>query len=316
MQWKKLGKIFDPSEHKLFNGCKEFAQSPQVLILEDLVRIYFSTRYLDTTGKHLSHISFVDFTYDLQNIMHVADHEVIALGKKGCFDEHGIFPLNVIRHQDKVYGYIGGWNRRVSVPVDGAIGFAVSYDEGKTFARSGDGPILAPTYNEPFLVADPFVQIYNNKFYMWYIFGSGWITGKNSHQPEKVYKIAQATSDDGMSWKRNGIFIIPGSFEEECQALPTVIKIDDMYHMYFCYRHTFDFRQNAERGYRLGYAFSKDLIDWTRDDSASGITISENGWDSEMMCYPHIFKVGGKVFLLYNGNQFGKYGFGVAELQN
>ena len=34
-------------------------------------------------------------------------------------------------------------------------------------------------------------------------------------------------------------------------------------------------------------------------------------WDSEMMCYPHIFTANEKVFLLYNGNEFGKFGFGV-----
>jgi hypothetical protein len=65
----------------------------------------------------------------------------------------------------------------------------------------------------------------------------------------------------------------------------------------------------------LGYAFSDDLITWVRDDENSGIDLSETGWDSEMMCYPHIFECDGKQFLLYNGNEFGKYGFGIAELQ-
>ena len=84
--------------------------------------------------------------------------------------------------------------------------------------------------------------------------------------------------------------------------------------MYFCFRQATDFLGNAKRGYRLAYAWSDDLINWTRDDENAGISFSDNGWDSEMMCYPHIFQCDGKVYLLYNGNEFGKHGFGIAEL--
>ena len=76
------------------------------------------------------------------------------------------------------------------------------------------------------------------------------------------------------------------------------------------------FEADKEKGYRLGYAYSKDLINWTRDDDNSGISISKEGWDSDMMCYPHIFKVDDKVYLLYNGNEFGKNGFGLAVLED
>ena len=60
MKWKKLGKIFDPLNHKLANHCVEFAQSPQALVFDDFVRIYFSTREKDPSGKFLSHIAFVE----------------------------------------------------------------------------------------------------------------------------------------------------------------------------------------------------------------------------------------------------------------
>ena len=78
---------------------------------------------------------------------------------------------------------------------------------------------------------------------------------------------------------------------------------------------TIYFRKNKARGYRLGYAWSDDLVKWTRDDANAGIGFSAAGWDSEMMCYPHIFECDKKVYLLYNGNEFGKYGFGIAELE-
>jgi hypothetical protein len=84
--------------------------------------------------------------------------------------------------------------------------------------------------------------------------------------------------------------------------------------MYFCYREAIDFRKNKKNGYRIGYAFSNNLVDWKRDDKNVGIDVSKNDWDSDMLCYPHVFRSDDKVYLLYNGNEFGRYGFGLAIL--
>lgn len=318
MKWIKKGLIFDPTKHKLANDCAEFAQSPQTLVFDDFVRIYFSTRQKDiNTGKFLSHISFVDFDKRFQNILSIADKTVIELGELGTFDEHGIFPINILKHQQKIYAYTCGWSRRVSVSVETSTGLAFSEDDGLTFQKAGPGPVLTSSLHEPVLVGDSFVKVYDGRFHMWYIYGSKWIKASETEPPARVYKIAHAISDDGISWKKEeGRPIIADSLNEnECQALPTVIKIDNRYHMYFCYREATDFRKNPKRGYRLGYAWSDDLANWNRDDENAGIGFSASGWDSEMMCYPHIFECDGKVYLLYNGNEFGRNGFGIAELE-
>ncbi len=174
-RWRKLGKIFDPADFKLPNRCRQFAQSPQALVFDDFVRIYFSTREVeDGTGMYLSHVAYVDFDTTLSKIVGMSEKPVIALGKRGCFDEHGIFPMNVLRHHGTIYGYTCGWNRRVSVAVDTSIGLALSHDDGRSFERLGDGPVLTASLREPFLVADPFVRHYDGNFHMWYIFGTAW----------------------------------------------------------------------------------------------------------------------------------------------
>jgi hypothetical protein len=317
MRWEKVGKIFDPTEFALPKNCLEFAQSPQVLLLNDFIRVYFSTRERDKTGKYLSHIAFVDFNKKF-SVINVAKEPVIELGKLGCYDEHGIFPLNVLKTKDKLFGYIGGWNRRVSVSVDGSIGLAVSEDNGLTFKRMGDGPVLTSSINEPFLVGDPFVQIYDGEFHMWYIFGTAWRKFSAEAPPDRIYKIGHAISHDGIEWekKEEGRQIISDSLgADESQALPTVIKIGKRYHMFFCYRQSSDFRKNKNRGYRIGYAFSNDLHDWGRDDANVGIDVSEDGWDSEMQCYPHVFEMDNEIYMMYNGNEFGRFGFGLAKLE-
>ena len=141
MKWKKLGKIFDPTQHQLANGCVEYAQSPQTLVFDDFVRIYFSTRAIDQKGKFLSHIAFVDIEKTFNKILNVSTETVIELGSLGCFDEHGIFPMNVLKDNDMVLAYTCGWNRKVSVSVETSIGFAVSTNNGLTFEKVGNGPV-------------------------------------------------------------------------------------------------------------------------------------------------------------------------------
>lgn len=318
MKWRKLGKIFDPTQYQLPNNCVEFAQSPQVLVFDDFVRIYFSTREKDSSnGKFKSHIAFVDFDLSFQKILHVSTNPVIALGDPGCFDEHGIFPINVLRDEDRILAYTCGWSRRVSVSVETSTGLAISYDNGLTFQKTGSGPVFSNSLHEPFLVGDSFVQKYNNTFHMWYIYGQRWINNPSNDVSERVYKIAHAFSEDGIEWQRDGKAIISDKInKDECQALPSVLFHYGKYHMYFCFRDVFGFRTDRTKAYRLGYAYSSDLINWTRADELSGIDITEGDWDGDMMCYPHIFECQGNIYLLYNGNEFGRYGFGLAMLEN
>lgn len=317
MRWNRLGKVFDPTQHKLPNGCEQFAQSPQALVFDDFVRIYFSTRAVDGNGKFLSHVAFVDFRKNLRDIIQVANHTVIPLGGLGCFDEHGIFPLNVVRVGNAIYGYTCGWNRRVSVSVDTAIGLAISHDDGLTFQRVGDGPVLAQSLHEPCLVGDGFVQVVGGSFHMWYIFGTGWKRQSVDAAPDRTYKIGHATSSDGIRWqKEEARQIIPDRLgADESQALPTVITVGSRHHMFFCYRQTFDFRANRDRGYRIGHAWSDDLLNWTRNDEKPQLEIPDGEWDSDMQCYPNVFECNGHVYMLYNGNQFGRHGFGLAVLE-
>lgn len=316
MRWEKLGLIFDPLQHVLPDGCREFAQSPQALVLPDRVRIYFSTRATDSSGKFLSHIAYVEMARDLCTVLEVSRHTVLPLGALGTFDEHGIFPMNVLAVSGEVWGYTTGWNRRVSVSVDTAIGRVVSRDGGRTFQRDADGPVLGPSLHEPYLVGDGFVRRIDGVFHMWYIFGTGWKCFEAGCPPERTYKIGHATSRDGVIWvKEEARRIIPDRLgPDESQALPTVVTIGTRHHMFFCYRHSFDFRLNPERGYRIGHAWSDDLREWTRDDDSPNLPIETNSWDSQMQCYPHAFELDGDVFLLYNGNHFGRRGFGAARL--
>ncbi|HND88869.1 MAG TPA: hypothetical protein PK971_11105, partial [Saprospiraceae bacterium] len=153
---------------------------------------------------------------------------------------------------------------------------------------------------------------FNGMWYLFYIAGKKWIL--DNGRPEPVYRIRMAISTDGYTWEKAERDLIETRMEaDEAQASPDVFYRDGRYHMFFCYRYSTGYR-SRERGYRIGYAYSDDLLHWTRDDAQAGITVSDEGWDSEMVSYPHVFELDGHTYMLYLGNGVGRYGFGLAQL--
>ena len=314
MKWKKLGRIFNPQDHQT-EWMKAFAQCTSTLVLEDRVRIYFSCRPdKDEDGQAKSYTAFIEVDKNnLFNIINIAKEPVLPLGELGTFDEFAVYPTSVIKEGPEVRLYYAGWTRMKSVPFNTAIGVASSFD-GVKFNRLGPGPILSAGVNEPFVLSGPKVRKYNGVWYMFYLAGTKWIM--NEGKPEIVYKIRMAMSGNGINWTRIDENIISDILEEnECQAGPDVFYKDGLYHMYFVYREGLDFRNIPGRGYKIGYATSTDLINWERKDEEAGIVYSESGWDSTMHHYPHVFEVNGQHYMTFNGNDFGKYGFGLAILE-
>jgi hypothetical protein len=314
-KWQKLGRVFNPREVKGLGWLHEFAQAPCALLYDLTVRVYFSCRPPpDQTGQYKSYTAFVDLKRtDLFSIERIAARPILMLGGLGEFDEFGIYPTSVIRDRDEVLAYYGGWTRCESVPFNVAIGAARSGDGGETFSKLGRGPVLSYSRDEPFVLSGPKIRRFNDRWYLFYIAGRKWKLVDN--RPEPVYRIRMAWSSDGIVWTKAGKDLIECRLEEdEAQASPDVFFCNGRYHMFFCYRRSANFR-GRENGYRIGYAVSEDLLHWSRDDSKAGIDVSEDGWDSEMLSYPHVFDVDGETYMFYLGNQVGREGFGLARLE-
>ena len=312
--WRKRGLLFDPAAVDPAPWRHAFAQAPSTLVVDRVVRVYFSSRpQPDASGNYVSYTGFVDLNRaDLFDIVGVSRQPILDLGGRGAFDEFGVYPTSVVRWGDEVRAYYGGWTRCRSVPFDVAIGYAISRDGGTTFERQGVGPVLGAGLDEPFVISGPKIRRFGDRWYLFYIAGTKWIPTDGRAEP--VYRIRMATSADGVRWERHGRELLPTRLEpDECQASPDVILANGKYHMFFCYRYSLGYR-GRDRGYRIGYATSTDLLAWNRDDGRAGIGVSETGWDAEMISYPHVFELDGKTFMFYLGNHVGRHGFGLAEL--
>jgi len=312
-RWHKLGRVFGPQDVDAPPWMQSFAQAPCAHVLDDVVRVYFSCRPPpDANGQYVSRSAFVELDRaDLFRVRRVAAEPILPLGGTGTFDEFGVYPVSVIRDGEGWRAYYAGWTRCESVPFNTAIGVATSRD-GERFERLGPGPLLGYTPDEPFVISGPKVRRFGGRWYLFYIAGRVW--KRVDGRPEPVYRIRMATSDDGLSWRReNRDLIAPRIEADEAQASPDVFESGGRWHMFYSYRGSERFR-GRENGYRIGYAWSEDLLHWTRDDTRAGIDVSDAGWDSEMISYPHVFEVDGTTYMAYLGNQVGREGFGLARL--
>ena len=316
-RWKKLGKVFTPQEVDGRTWLKEFAQAPATLVFDDFVRVYFSCRPpADENGQYVSYSAYVDLDRaDLFKVRRVANSRSLALGGLGEFDEFGTYPVSVISRRRRSARLL----RRLDTLRIGAV--QRGHRHGDQPRRRRDLHEAGATArccryspDEPFVLSGPKIRRFNGQWYLWYIAGRKWKMVEGRAEP--VYKIRMATSDDGIHWNKLNRDLIESRIEEdEAQASPDVFYANGKYHMFFCYRYSSHYR-GKENGYRIGYAISAPT--WStgqRDDAKAGIDVSEEGWDAEMISYPHVFELDGKTYLAYLGNQVGRYGFGLAVLE-
>lgn len=299
-QWRKIGQIYCPSGEK--DWLQSHAAVPIAEHVEgDIFKIYFSSR--NKYNQSFTGYVVVDITHP-QNILKVSSTPVLTPGGLGEFDDSGAMATWLAHHNGMRYLYYIGWNLGVTVPFRNSIGLAVSKGGGE-FVRCARGPILDRTMLEPHFTASCCVIPGEDKWRMWYLSCTDWkIRGG---KPEHHYHIKYAESSDGVSWMREGVVSIDYLDDAEYAiSRPSVIRDEECWKMWFSHRGS---------SYRIGYAESNDGIQWKRLDEHCGIDVSETGWDSEMIEYPYVFDHVGIRYMLYNGNDYGKTGFGLAVLE-
>jgi hypothetical protein len=297
MTWRKLGLVFRP------NGQTPWMRSHAAVPIAEsfgdgLFRIYFSAR----DDQHRSHTGFVviDIARPLE-ILDVSTTPVLGPGNLGEFDDSGAMATWLVEKGASRFLYYIGWNLGITVPFRNSIGLAVSY-HGQPFARYARGPIVDRSIIEPHFCASCCVIPEGNRWRMWYLSCTGW--QMRNGKPEHRYHIKYAESDDGIHWKRDGLVAIDYASEDEYAiSRPSVLRDDSVWRMWYSYRGT---------AYRIGYAESDDGKQWRRLDAQAGIDVSKTGWDSEMIEYPFVFDHDGQRYMLYNGNNYGESGFGIA----
>jgi len=298
VQWRKLGCIWETNP--TYSWMQSHSANPVAEVLEDGdIRVYFSCR----DEYNISSIAAIEFNLsNPQQTVLVSEEPVLGPGPIGAFDDNGTSMGCLVHAHGKRYLYYLGWNLGVTVPWRNSIGLAISNGPDLPFEKISLAPVLDRSDTDPFSISYPWVlwDEQSNRWQMWYGSNLKW----GPEQRDMAHTLKYAESDDGIHWKPSGDLITPLNEPlEYAQSKPCVLKDSDGYRLWFSYR--------GER-YRIGYAESSDSRLWERLDAYSGIDVSPEDWDSAMVCYPNVFKWDGKLYMLYNGNAYGKTGIGLA----
>jgi len=302
--WKKMGHIYSSQLFKTGYSLCPFVDE----IDEKTWRIHIHSR----TPDIVTYPTYIDVEAgNPKNILKVyEDKPLLETGKLGTFDYFGVAICSVVKVNDKKYGYTVGWNKKADVPYALNIGLVVSDDNGNTYHRIFDGPIIDRNPYDPIFVSAPCVIKDNDIYRIYYISCTKW--NETETKPEPIYVIKTAESKDGIHFKTSPHICINYEYDGEAMGRPWVIKDKDIYKMWFSTRGSIDYRKKEGQHYTITYAESKDGINWIRKPEKFNLTTSIEGWDSEMIEYCSVIKHENKYFMFYNGNGFGKTGFGYA----
>lgn len=304
MELVKKGRIYCPhGEHEW--EVNSFMTPHAMLLKNGVIRIYGGVR--DKEG--ISRIKYIDVAEDNpRNILKIANTPLLNIGKPGCFDDNGVILGDILRIGKKMYMYYVGFQHVQKVKFFAFTGLAISEDNGEHFERYSETPILDRTNNGRFGRCIHTVLYNGNIFRCYYAVINDWKTINGIPYP--IYNIWYTESYDGIHFPHNDDKMIVDVNNDEYRiGRPKVYMTKTGYEMYYT-------RDTVNKEYLAGYAVSEDGIHWKRQDEVLSLYKSESGWDSEMACYPVIYRNGSFNYMFYNGNGMGREGVGYALLKN
>lgn len=289
------------------------AQAPTVLPLAaDCWRVFVGGR----DAGNCSRIFCVDLDpRDDFRVVRVHAEVVLDCGEPGAFDVHGVAPAAVLPVGEQIWLYYSGIAQRRDVPYQIAVGLAVSDDGGRTFRRACRGPVMAPGPHDPYFVSAPSVWREDGRFRAVYCSATHW--RQHDSQWESFYILRTMASPDGVHWSADAdpaLDLAPG---EAGLGRPCVLPGPDGLRMWFSHRGVERFRCADGDAYRLQRAVCADGRSWQRDasDLAWSPPPGPGDWDSWMQAYPCVLPWRDGLVMFYNGNDFGRGGFGWAACQ-
>jgi len=302
VKWNKLGQLYcpEPVHPKLASHA---ANPLAVLLNDDVYRVFFSGR--DVHNR--SSVGFVDVDIVKREVIYIHTKPVFEYGPENSFYSHGVSIGNCYEADGKRYILFMGWQCPQGQHWKGDIGRLI-LESDFSLRIDGKDPFISIDETDPISLSYPWVVKDDNGIYlMWYGSTITWDAGNG----EMLHVINYAFSVDGHTWKRNGLAVPFEIGRAQAFSRPTVLgSMEAGYEMWFSYR-------NGIGGkYRIGYSFSQDGQTWAFPCETAGINVAEEGWDSEMIEYPFVFDHKGKRYMLYNGNCYGKTGFGLAVLEH
>ena len=303
MKWRKLGLIYRPAlRPPSFVKC---AMLPTpVRIADDHIR--FLVARCDENG--IGRAAEVTLAPERTSgaVIEESVEPLLDIGRPGMFDDNGVVPCAFVRlpSGSEIMYYVG-FELCEKVRYRLFTGAAVREASSGPFQRVQETPLLDRKPKESYFRCGPFVLQDGDLYRMWYVAGDQWQEVDGRSKP--VYDIRCMESTNPLVWSGDSTVCLRLGEDDHGFGRPWIVRKGSRYQMYFS-------RRSLKCGgaYRLGYAESDDGVSWERMDEKLNLDVSSTGWDSEAIMYSAVIEYQNRTWCFYNGNQFGREGFGVA----
>jgi len=289
------------SEKLFFKKEKlNYASNPAALTITDShLRIFFNSRDFQNRSKI--------YSIDLHGEELEPDYDSVSLqysnGTQGSYFSHGLSVGQIFSIDDKKSLSVMGWKNYVGKHWEGRIGY-IPFDTEGNLTVLESRPWMDLDSLDPISLSYPALYKDNNSTVIWYGSTLTWDVGNG----EMLHILKEAKlSNDGRVVKGDNIMpYVLGS--AQAFSRPAIVQIDRDFLLAYSYR------GNTTR-YRIGFMILGDFNSASHLGGIPPFLTSKEEWESEMVEYPSFFSFQKQMFMLYNGNAFGKTGIGVVRVE-
>lgn len=302
MRWRNLGLVYGPDGSLPWASYGALQPSP-IRGSEQSIRVFVGFRDMEGVAR----VGYVDVAADEPSrVLRVSQQPSLDIGEPGMFDDNGVAPCAAVQRGDRLFLYYSGYQLGRKVKFLAFGGLAVSEDGGESFARYSRVPVMDRAPGEYLFRAPHAVFEDEGVWKIWYAAGSSFEQVGDTTKPR--YATRYIESSDGIAIPlTGGVDCLQPRGDEYRLGRATVLKDEGVYHAFYSFAAT-------TGGFHLGWALSEDGRTWTRRDDELRIDDHPSGWDAQDRCYPGIAIVDDAVYMFYNGNDYGRDGFGCAAL--
>lgn len=302
--WRRWGLIWAPDPSAEWSRSHAAVPTP-LLIQGNLVRVFVSPR--DSRGRSRT-ASFDVLLSEEPTVVASSERPLIDIGKPGRFDQDGVMCTSVVRlERGQLLMHYAGFELLSAVRYRIMVGAAISEDEGQTFHRVSEVPVLDRVDGESLFRGGPFVSRITNGYEMLYVGGEDWVDIDGKLIPS--YSLRRIHSADAMQWDEPAETVLPSTenfvgygrpwpFRHPTQGSKLLVSVRDV----------------TSKRYRMAVAQMDESRGFSDVELGIGLEPQGGGFESHDTIFAATVEVEGRIWCFYNGNNFGSDGVALAEL--
>jgi hypothetical protein len=295
----KRSRIFGPEDRDWKENFLSHAANPLVIEKNgSMAKVLFNSRTL----SNRSEVWTLEFDIDTEKVLKGSVRKLLSENDFPTFASDGVSLGGILDNYECHSIFFMGWKAPVDRHWYGELGQLRIKNNANLSIAIDQDPTLVIGRDEPISISYADSGQIGESVFMWYGTTETWDGGNG----EMIHTIKVREFSNG-KWINPKTVIEPIIGYAQAFSKPSFINLLGTPILAFSYR------GNSNK-YRIGFC--------TLTESGIGSEFkwenflpNENSWESEMVEYPFLFQHKQELKMLYNGNNYGRTGFGMATLK-